>query len=201
MPQEKIREKRQTLFNTILGGCLRTVFALIVALLLSITIEIIGMHTWWEEEGVLHSQRMYEYELEQLTGSNSGIEMIPIQKKIVHAIYQAQKRIFRSAGSTSIYNSISPRNRKYGGEIYDYFAKRYRTVEKYFTASLNIVKVFFLRLSILILSLPLFGVALIVGVTDGLAERDLRRWEPVGKVVICTTSDAQPLARWHSEPG
>ena len=48
--------------------------------------------------------------------------------------------------------------------------------QEYFLASLYIMMLFFVRLTILLLSLPIFILFGVVGLSDGLMQRDLRRW-------------------------
>ena len=168
-------KKRQTFFNAFMGVGLKAIFTLVIALVISIVIEIVGMHFWWEEQGVTHSQKMYEYELRQL-GGGVGVDLSAKQEEVVLKIYETQEKI------VNVISLSQNRTGKIGNS--KYFNNTFFTIikngagnfEKYLDASLNIVKVFSLRLAILILSLPLFVAALVIGLADGLVERDLRRW-------------------------
>ena len=52
----------------------------------------------------------------------------------------------------------------------------YRPVADFVLAAMQITQVFALRLAILTLATPLFGLFTLVALVDGLVQRDLRRW-------------------------
>ena len=62
------------------------------------------------------------------------------------------------------------------GTIIRFFKGLAAQYYNFFMAAIYILCMFFIRLSILILSLPVFLLFGLVGVADGLMQRDLRRW-------------------------
>ncbi|PCI29051.1 hypothetical protein COB55_02920, partial [Candidatus Wolfebacteria bacterium] len=62
------------------------------------------------------------------------------------------------------------------GSIEAYIKSSSHSIKEYLLAAMYIALVFAIRLSILILSLPLFFLVAILAIVDGLAIRDVRRW-------------------------
>ena len=52
----------------------------------------------------------------------------------------------------------------------------YRPVSDFILAAMQITQVFAVRLAILALAIPVFGLFTVVALVDGLVRRDLRRW-------------------------
>ncbi len=55
-------------------------------------------------------------------------------------------------------------------------SRLYRPVSDYMQAGMQITQVFAVRLAILTLATPVFGLFTLVALVDGLVRRDLRRW-------------------------
>lgn len=168
--------KRQTLFNTSIGFVLKLIFSLVIALLFSITIEIIGMNFWWEDEGVYHSQKMYEYELSQIGSGQYGFNLEDEQLRFIHKTLVTHNKVIDVLNLKGVVDWAKRPVNDEGNPMRIIIKTIFSKVEEYIEASFNVAKVFSLRLAILTLSLPLFIFAMLVGVVDGLVERDLRRW-------------------------
>ena len=65
MAYQSERSRRTTKLSWVFGSIVKIIFALVLALVASILIEIFGMHSWWEEEGILHSREMLQYEVKR----------------------------------------------------------------------------------------------------------------------------------------
>lgn len=52
----------------------------------------------------------------------------------------------------------------------------FRPVAAYVLAAMQVTQVFSVRLAILMLAMPVFGLFSVVAIVDGLVKRDLRRW-------------------------
>ncbi len=149
------------------------------SLLLSITIECVGLHFFWPEESWHHAQHMLHYELAQVsehftrsviveepgrTASKlieTGYEWLLIKSGLLQWITDADSQA--SAGTRNTAHDF-----KY------YLAQVYVHVSAYLIASAYTLLVFLVRLLVLCLTLPLFLMAAFIGFIDGLVRRDVR---------------------------
>ncbi|PCJ88266.1 MAG: TIGR03747 family integrating conjugative element membrane protein [Thiotrichaceae bacterium] len=149
---------------------------LIFSALISIIIEWIGMTFYYPDEGYQHAQNMLEREIgylgnalesDRLNGDaietagdyvNDTVSFLFIDSGLLDALVSAKTP---TAGDSTIMRYA----KLVVGEYYDYLI-----------SAMFIMTMFFVRLSILILSMPAFLLFGIVGLSDGLMQRDLRRW-------------------------
>lgn len=150
---------------------------LLLSLLLSIVIEWIGMAFWWPEEGLAHSRRMLERELSYLELDYRESVLTPEPARFAALLSdRAHYWLFEATGldragewleraaSTSEHQRVAGLSRFYG-PLADGIA-----------AGGQVVQLFMVRLAILILATPAFALFGLVGLIDGLVQRDLRRW-------------------------
>lgn len=150
---------------------------LLLSLVLSIVIEWIGMAFWWPEEGLVHSRRMLERELSYLEGDYRGSLLTPeparfateLSDRTHYWLFEASRLNraggwLRTAASTSAHPTVAGLRRFYG-PLADGIA-----------AAGQVVQLFVVRLAILVLATPAFVLFGLVGLIDGLVQRDLRRW-------------------------
>jgi integrating conjugative element membrane protein (TIGR03747 family) len=150
-------------------------FALLMALLFSIVIEWVGMSFFWDEPGSVHAQKMLEIEIEYLNQDfrQSVLTSSPAQfaRDMADSSYYY---LFEWTGLIHFFQwamTDTPQSKPH------LYAHNIATVMwDYFLAMIAITQVFAVRLSILILATPVIFLALIAGFTDGLVQRDLRRW-------------------------
>jgi len=168
--------KKQTKTNSFLGVVLKALFSLVIALLFSIAIEFLGMNIWWQDEGVEHSRAMVSFEMEQFQDRAELLQLSDSQLRVVEACMTYQKKMVTALDGNHL--AIRIRSALANAHFLPEILKNAysNTLEPYIEASINVTKVFALRLATLILSIPLFIIALFVAVVDGLVERDLRKW-------------------------
>lgn len=160
---------------------LRSIIALIFALFLAVLIQIAGMTWWWPDEGTAHTEQMLDRELSYLSGDfrNSLISASPVAlaksaaqttyhylfevTHLTQAIAWMRERFVRAPDPSE--SQLSVKVRKSLAEAGNYLATAVVAVE-----------VFAVRATTLALSTPTFLMFGFVGVADGLARRDLRRW-------------------------
>ena len=176
MPANNADVRKKTLLNSVSGGVFTCVVWLILALISSIVIEVVGMKWWWPDEGVQHSYSMVQYELNQLRNEDDGLIMTRSQRVFAEKMLAFQESALIFVGVERLLNWIKEPIKDNNYSPKAMLRAGYLKSKDYIEASLNIIKVFSLRLAILILSLPLFLFALFIGMTDGIVERDLRRW-------------------------
>lgn len=150
---------------------------MVTALFVSIVIEWAGIAWFWPEQGVGHSQNMLINESrylnsrvkENLAGYSWPAAVIGVTNKLAESV----------AGSdtvTAINRMIKNRTRETSGRFRAALRQWARKYDDYVYAAVNITQLFFLRLAIIVLSVSVFVLFGLVGIADGLTERELRRW-------------------------
>ena len=152
---------------------------LIFSALVSILIEWIGMTFYYDDrgyQGYEHAEQMMKQEITYLSSALDGDKLNSSAVSTASGkIDQAVNFLFIDSGLIDklvAVKTISPRDGKFirltKGLIAEYY--------DYIMAAVYIFIMFMIRLSILILSMPAFILFGLVGATDGLMQRDLRRW-------------------------
>lgn len=161
----------------------RLVAVLLGSLLLNIVIECAGMYMFWPEEGWRHSQKMYEFELGQLSGNFKRSVLVQEPGRTARELVQTINEIAVSQAGVAASLSETARSRlnrqprlEQARQARDYVLKFYDHVEMNLIAAAYAALVFIVRLLVLFLSLPLFIVAAFLGLIDGLVCRDVRRF-------------------------
>ena len=153
----------------------KILFALLMALFFSIVVEWIGMTFFWDEPGSEHAKKMLEVEIEYLNDDfrKSIVTSSPAQfaRDMADTSYYY---LFEWTGLIHFFQwaaNTSPQTR-----LHQYAHDIAASLWEYILAMIAVTQVFAVRLSILILATPVILLALIAGFTDGLVQRDLRRW-------------------------
>ncbi|MCU7247286.1 TIGR03747 family integrating conjugative element membrane protein [Pseudomonas koreensis] len=178
---QRQQQREQNLFVAILTLPLRFVAVLMGSLLLSIVIECAGMYVFWPEEGWGHSQRMYEFELSQLTSNFKRSALVQEPGRTAHSWVQVvyEALVVKTGVNVSMQSLSMSARAVYSSENHDmryYVGALFTHLESNIIAALYTVLVFTIRLVVLVLSAPLFIVAAFIGVVDGLVCRDIRRF-------------------------
>jgi len=168
---------RPGFFAAMLGRIGKAIRWLLLSLLFSIVVECAGMVFWWPEAGLDHSRQMLQQELDYLDGDarHSVLTSEP-----GHFARRIAKRshylLFELTGAVRLiaWLSMPPTTAESGVRLRLHWM--YQPVSKYVSAAIQIVQVFSVRLAILCLATPLFLLFSVVGLVDGLVQRDLRRW-------------------------
>lgn len=164
-PQQKnrdVREKRTGLIINTLVMFLSLFGWMVVALVINIVVEIAGIaFEWWELPGSQHARHVLLQELDWLNTDfkNSLGNPLFIALTVSESFYQLLWVWNSDDWGEAILGSIG------SGSLYDYFR-----------ASLWTVQVFAVRLIVILFSLPIFLAFGLVALTDGLLQRDLRRF-------------------------
>lgn len=140
----------------------------IVSLVLSIVIEWIGMAFIWQDQGVNHSKQMMAQEFAWF--SSEFQQSLIYSKPVAFAqtsINFLHEWLFVKTGIQYWLNS--PKNNAIESWLIYY-------VGDYIQATFYVMIVFVIRLFIIVLTSPLFILAALVGLIDGLVQRDLRRF-------------------------
>lgn len=141
----------------------------LLSLCLSITIEYLGMHFWWPEQGARHSEAMLERERAFLARNLPAAHPIRHVQRHAETVRDALRYWQMKAGRwwRAVLQRLGVRG--------TWRMSTWR-LGPYRDAAGHIVGLYAVRLSLLCLAAPLFLVLMIVGLVDGLVQRDLRRW-------------------------
>ncbi|MCG8612253.1 MAG: TIGR03747 family integrating conjugative element membrane protein [Pseudomonadales bacterium] len=152
---------------------------LIFSAFMSIIIEWIGMAFFYPEQGYAgyeHAEEMMRQEIgylgESLDGDTLNGDAVETASGSVNDIVDF---LFIDSGVVDMLTSVKtaePNDGKLVRLVKRVVAEYYN----YLMAAIYILIMFFIRLSILVLSIPAFLLFGLVGVSDGLMQRDLRRW-------------------------
>ena len=158
---------------------LRFIGVLLGSLLLCLVIELVGMHLFWPEQGWRHAQGMMNFELQQLSThfTRSVVVQAPGQSayRLVAWLHQT---LLLDSGLLDWLNRMSQQaqttNTRIGFNATLAHAVVY--IERFALAAFYTTATFLLRLLVLGMTLPLFALAALGGLVDGLVRRDLRRF-------------------------
>ena len=150
---------------------------LLLSLLFSIVVECVGMVFWWPEAGLEHSQQMLEQEIEYLDRDfrQSIVNADPGRYARTMA-ERAHYFLFEVSGMVRLIKWLSrpPTTSETGIRLR--LLQLYKPIAIFVSAAMQIVQVFSVRLVILSLATPVFLLFSVIGLVDGLVQRDLRRW-------------------------
>ncbi|EEH8380353.1 TIGR03747 family integrating conjugative element membrane protein [Salmonella enterica subsp. enterica serovar Montevideo] len=154
---------------------------LLASLLFSLLIEYIGLIFWWPEQGSLYARGMMETELGYL--SSNFTRSLFISEPAVTAmawINLGYHWIFVDSGFIQFLSQGTAAGRGPNtlltGEISALGNWLLTHLRDFLQATVYITVVFVVRVSILVLSVPLFVMVVMVAMVEGLSRRDLRRY-------------------------
>ena len=174
-PRHPPERKEPGLISRSFSWVMGIIFWLFLSLIVSIIIEWIGIATIWNEQGSKHSEAVLAKDRHYLNQqviehSNSVSHWVKIKTITINQWIQT---VFTNNGLFSgIMNPIQSDDMI----IIKGLKSLYASGEAYFLAIPNITQTFFIRLGIVIFSLPAFILFGMLGMIDGLVERELRRW-------------------------
>lgn len=154
----------------------RIIGLLVFSAFMSIIIEWIGITFFYPELGYHHSEEMMRQEMAYLSSSLDGDNLnreavMSAASKVTTVV----NFLFIDSGLIDMLAAAKtpePSDNKFVTLCKGLVAEYYN----YFMSAIYVLIMFLIRLSILVLSIPAFALFGLVGVTDGLMQRDLRRW-------------------------
>ncbi|MBL3529436.1 MAG: TIGR03747 family integrating conjugative element membrane protein [gamma proteobacterium endosymbiont of Lamellibrachia anaximandri] len=150
---------------------------MLVALIFSILVEWTGMTFIWLDEGPTHSRDMLATELSYLNEDfkRSIVTTNPARyaKRFADAFYQYG---FEWTGFVDFMAWVQAPPYAGDSRLRTSLRKIYLPIAEYLLAAMTVTQVFAVRMAVLTLAMPVFLLFGLVGVTDGLVQRDLRRW-------------------------
>jgi integrating conjugative element membrane protein (TIGR03747 family) len=150
---------------------------LLLSLLISIVIEFFGMVYWWPEGGLEHSRRMLDTEIAWL---DQDFRQSLLSSQPARAARNAADRshdlLFEQTRLKQLAEWLRRSAVDTGSSASSRFRRWYRPTADFITAAGHVVQLFAVRLTVLALATPVFLLFSLVGLVDGLVQRDLRRW-------------------------
>uniref|UniRef100_UPI000C046B95 TIGR03747 family integrating conjugative element membrane protein n=1 Tax=Xenorhabdus budapestensis TaxID=290110 RepID=UPI000C046B95 len=153
----------------------------VMSWLFSLLLEYVGMTFFWPDEGAAHSQTMMKTELQFLsTEFTQSLLLSNPAQTVSDGLEQAYQWLFVGSGFMHWIQG----QRQYQLNSRNDFLREFNAVlqrvsgylREYCLAAVFITMVTFIRLAILMLSVPLFVMVVLVALVDGLGRRDLRRY-------------------------
>lgn len=181
------REKppRQPVEHGMIGGTVialsKGILVLIFTLVLAVMLEWAGMAWWWKEQGSEHSRMMLANEVTYL---NEQFRDSGVVTGSAHFAARMSERFF-SVFAWARLDEVTPwlkqpppaqPPKETGARIKENWRQSLNQFADHLIAAMTITMVFAVRLAILVMALPAFGLFALVGLCDGLVQRDLRRW-------------------------
>jgi integrating conjugative element membrane protein (TIGR03747 family) len=149
------------------------------ALFLAILVEWGCMKLFWPQQGWHHAERALEAEMEQLSGQfKRGVLVSAPGSSARSLVVWAREALLVKSGFLEWSSEAATRAADSGRSrtFRDYLAIAHVHLQDAIVAALFTTLVFFARLLVLVLTLPLFLLAAFVGFVDGLVRRDIRRF-------------------------
>ncbi len=146
------------------------------ALALSVLVEWAGMVWWWAEEGPLHSRTLLAKEIEYLNRdfrrSVIASEPARLAQRFADGFHYWLFEVTRVVDFVRWLkrSATDGENRIHRG-----LRAACTRIADFLIAAMTIAQVFAVRLAVLTLATPVFGLFALVAVVDGLVQRDLRR--------------------------
>lgn len=177
---QRQQARQQGLISGLITLPLRLFGVLCGSLLLSILIECIGMHWFWPQESWHHAQGMLVYELDQLSSHFKQSLVVEEPTRTAHHwVSLAYDQLFVKTGALETAHGAATGAHVDSGENKNfrfYLSLAYQHMESYALAAGFTLLTFLVRIMVLCLTLPLFILATLVGLVDGLVRRDVRRF-------------------------
>ncbi|EDK5264360.1 TIGR03747 family integrating conjugative element membrane protein [Salmonella enterica subsp. enterica serovar Enteritidis] len=149
---------------------------LFASLLLSLLVEYAGLVFWWPEQGAQHARTMMETELRFLSADfTRSLVMSQPSVTVMSWVREGYRWLAENIMPAGALNNGNSGNlfTQMAAASGTWLAVQFRV---FLEATLYISVVFVVRVSILLLSLPLFVMAAAVAMVEGLSLRDLRRY-------------------------
>lgn len=159
---------------------LRIIGILLFSACISVIVEWIGMAFFYEDDSYNHAAQMMKKELSYLNGtiinslSNNDVNSVVIDQA-GETVKSVTTYVFIDSGFIAFLQSSQHHNPQ-DSYFYSFVKEIVASCYDYLMAAVYILIIFCIRLTILILSLPVFFLFAFVGLADGLMQRDLRRW-------------------------
>jgi integrating conjugative element membrane protein (TIGR03747 family) len=154
---------------------LRIIGLLIASLLFSILIEWAGLLLFRVDQGWRHSQAMFNSELGWLSEHfKASLILQQPGQTIVQWLDFLNHCLLVKTGFADFARQAQVSS--HGNSFWSWINQLYVSIEDFVLAAVYVTFTFLVRLTILVLAIPLFFLAMFTGFVDGLMHRDLRKF-------------------------
>lgn len=178
----------------LLAAALGLLFTVLMAWLLGIVVEILGMYFLWPEQGAGHGEAMVQETLDRVATHPRSV-LVPDTVKFSRDVTDAVVKPFVVIGALKFIRANS-------GAIADGLTRPKRALAlflrelaRYAFIAIYVAQNLALRLSIVMFALPLFALLSLLAIVDGLVRRDLRKWNG-GRESSFIYHHAKKLTQW-----
>lgn len=171
--------RQQGLLTGLITLPLRFIGVLFGSLLLCLLIELIGLHLFWPDQGWRHAQAMMTIELQQLSTHFTRSVMVQEPGRSAYRLVAwLHQTLLLDSGLLDWLKRMNEQTQAANTAIGFNTTLAHAVVylERYMLAGFYTLATFLLRLLVLAMTLPLFVMAALTGLVDGLVRRDLRRF-------------------------
>ena len=171
--------RQQGLLTGLITLPLRFIGVLFGSLLLCLLIELIGLHLFWPDQGWRHAQAMMTFELQQLSTHFTRSVMVQEPGRSAYRLVAwLHQTLLLDSGLLDWLKRMNEQTQAANTAIGFNATLAHAVVylERYMLAGFYTLATFLLRLLALAMTLPLFVLAALTGLVDGLVRRDLRRF-------------------------
>jgi integrating conjugative element membrane protein (TIGR03747 family) len=173
--QNQNRSAQQVVEQGLISRSLTTVvqfcFFALATLLLAVLVEWVGMVFFWQAQGSSHSELSYlnsDFKRSALVA-----EPIEFARRCSANFYYY---LFQKTGIERGLKWLASTEPQQHPQIHNWVRYAYHVSADYILAAITMTSVFAVRLAVLALSTPAFVLLALVGIIDGLVQRDIRRW-------------------------
>ena len=135
------------------------------------------MAYWWPEQGLEHSRDMLSAEIDYLHAdvgrSLISADPVAFARTLADRTYFV---VFDLTGIERLVRWLSDAPKGDAGRFQTRMHAWLQPATDHVVAAMQVSQVFAVRLAVLLLAAPVFGLFALVGLVDGLVSRDLRRW-------------------------
>jgi integrating conjugative element membrane protein (TIGR03747 family) len=175
------RQRRSGPFGILLWDLpISLISILLGSLLVSLLIEYVCITLLWPDQGASHSYSVMVTESHWLSdGYTRSLMMATPVETVNRWVHIAWQWLFVDSGFSNWLQSFRTLSQKGTGLIpmlNGLGASIVKWMSVYMQATLWVTLIFFIRVMILFLSLPLFLLVILTGMVEGLVRRDLRRY-------------------------
>lgn len=175
--RELPKRKEPGLLGKGVGSLIAFVAWMIMALLVSILVEWVGITWFWPEQGAQHSRDMVVNEYRYLNHQvKPDVSLYRYQAEIIEIFSTLAEEIAGSGIMSNIRQMKMGSINSNSGRFEAWIGNIVREYSDYVYAAFYVTQLFFIRLAIIFLSVTVFLLFGMVGIADGLTERELRRW-------------------------
>lgn len=174
-PAQPPQRKEPGLVGKTISWIMAMIFWLLVSLLISIVIEWVGIAYVWPEQGSEHAAKLLAHDLEYLDARVTE-HTSPIVQSIRGSTYRINGWVDENLRINSDAQWRRQAREAAESTVGRWLAHVHHHYDPYIASIPKTMQIFFVRLAIIILSLPSFLLFGAIGMVDGLVERDLRRW-------------------------